>query len=219
MLYVYIGFLAFGVLYTLASLIFGAHGSDHGVDHSGIDTLDHSAAHSSDNSNSAPSLLNPVVLASAITAFGAIGLVAKLGFMIDDLTSLIISTAFAGVIGASIFFGIVKFMYGSQSNSVFSLDDMIGTEAEVITPIPKSGVGEIAYIINGIRYNNPARADDRKELSRGTVVLIKGFSGNTATVQRNNLPDDPEWEYTNESLGNDNAEQNELNEAEQNELD
>ena len=192
MLQVFIGCLAFGVLFSAFSLIFGAHGFDHG----GAD------GHPGSDSADVPSPLNPLVISSAITAFGAVGLVAKTGFGMTDILSTVVALGFAGVIGALIFFGIVKFMYGSQSNSVFSLNDLVDTEAEVITPIPADGMGEIAYVANGVRYNLSARSSDREAIARGTTVIIREVAANTAYVQRRltlddiNIPEEAEEERT-----------------------
>lgn len=183
MLFVFIGCLAFGVLFSVASAIFGSHGFDHGAGadgHGGADGVD------------GPSPLNPLVISSAITAFGAVGLVAKTGFAMGDILSTVIALAFAGVIGVVIFYGIVKFMYGSQSNSVFSLGDLADTEAEVIIPIPVGGMGEIAYVINGVRYNLSARSLDGGEIERGAAVIIRSISGNAASVQKKLTLDDIE---------------------------
>lgn len=186
MLQVFIGCLAFGVLFSVFSVIFGGHDFGHGsFDHGGG-----TGAHSGSDSANAPSPFNPLVISSAITAFGAVGLIAKTGFGMTDILCTVVALGFAGVIGALIFFGIVKFMYGSQSNSVFSLNDLIDTEAEVITPIPAAGMGEIIYVINGVRYNLAARSSDGENIARGTAVIIRDVAGNAASVQRKlNLDD------------------------------
>ncbi len=178
MLFVFIGCLTFGVAFSILSVFLGhGHGSfDHG---GGVD-----GAHSGVDSADVPSPLNPLVLSSAITAFGAVGLIAKTGFAMGDLLSTIVSLGFAGIIGAIMFFGVVKFMYGSQSNSVFSLSDLVDTEAEVLTPIPEKGLGEVAYIINGIRYTLPARSLAGEEVQRGSTVLIREVANNVALVQK-----------------------------------
>lgn len=199
MLYVFIGCLAFGALYSLVSALLGGHGFDHGsfdhggFDHAGFDHsgLDHSVSHDATTSEhtgndtaSGPSPFNPLVIASAITAFGAVGLIAKTGFGMGDILSTAVALGFAGLTGTLIFFGIVKFMYGSQSNSVFSLEDLTNTEAEVITPIPVNGMGEIAYVQNGVRYNLTAVSDRHEEIPRGAAVIIKEVAGNAAKVIR-----------------------------------
>ena len=215
LLYVFIGCFAFGVFYSVISLVLGGHGADHSIDHGGFDLqhdgldlqhgggfdlqhgggldLQHDGVadvnHDGDSADS-PSLFSPIVIASAITAFGAVGLIAMKGFGMSGLLSTIVALAFAGVIGAAIFFGIVKFMYGSQSNSVFSLEDVIGSEAEVLTPIPVMGLGEIAYVINGIRCTLPARTSEGESIKRGTTVIIRGIAGSEAIVQQKLTLDD-----------------------------
>ncbi|NJD02533.1 MAG: hypothetical protein FIA99_08055 [Ruminiclostridium sp.] len=179
MLYVFIGCLTFGVAFSMLSVFFGSHGHgsfDHG---GGID-----GHHSGVNSAEAPSPLNPLVLSSAITAFGAVGLIAKTGFAMGDMLSTVISLGFAGIIGATMFFGVVKFMYGSQSNSMFSLSELVDTEAEILTPIPMNGLGEITYVINGVRSTLSAKSATDEEIRRGSVVIIREVSGNIALVQK-----------------------------------
>lgn len=176
MLYVYIGCFTFGMLYSLISAVLGGDGADGGAD--GID-LDVDAG---GDGVDIPSPLNPLVIASAITAFGAAGLIAKLSFKLSDMVSSLLALGFAGLIGAVIFFGVVKLMYGSQSNSTFSMEDLIGIEAEVITPLPSNGLGEIAYIMNGVRYNMTAKSAYQKEIPRGEKVIVKEIAGNVAVV-------------------------------------
>ena len=191
MIYVFIGCLAFGALYSLVAVLLGGHGFDHGsFDHSGFDhSVDHSvdqsasnSQHSGSESSSGPSPFNPIVIASAITAFGAVGLIAKTGLGMGDLLSTVLALGFAGITGALIFFGIVKFMYGSQSNSLFSLEDLINTEAEVLTPIPANGTGEVAYVQNGTRCNISAKSVHHEEIGRGSIVVIKDISANAVMV-------------------------------------
>jgi membrane protein implicated in regulation of membrane protease activity len=131
-----------------------------------------------------------LVIASAITAFGAAGLISMTGFGLNSLMSTIVALGFSGAIGAALFYGVVKFMYGSQSNSVFSLDALIGLEAEVITPLPEKGLGEIAYKAHGMRSTITARSLDGTEIRRGADVIIREISGNVAVVQRKLTLDD-----------------------------
>ncbi len=186
MLYVYIGCLTFSVLYSIVSFLFDAHGFDHG----GNAGVDFSNGHGGGNSADAPSPFSPLVIASAITVFGAVGIITKLGFGIADIISLILALAFAGVIGVIIFFGIVKFMYSSQSNSAFFQEDLVGAEARVITPIPQDGMGEISYVINGMRHNMAARSENNQFIGMGEIVKIREVSNNTALVLRKLTVDD-----------------------------
>jgi membrane-bound ClpP family serine protease len=110
----------------------------------------------------------------------------------NDLWSTIAALGFAGAIGAGIFFGIVKFMFNSQSNSVFSLEDLVETEAEVLTPIPVNGLGEIAYVINGVRYTLSARSLEGNSIKRGSTVIVREIASNAAVVQQKLTLDDIE---------------------------
>lgn len=170
MLYVFWGCFAFGILYSIGSFILGGHGADHGgADHGG--DLD------------MPSPFNPLVIASAITTFGAAGLVGKAGFGMNDLASSALGLLIAGTIGAAMFFGVVRFMYSSQSDSTFSQEELVGTEAEVLTPLPEKGMGEIVCVVNGIRYCMPAQSADGA-VSRGEAVRIREMKGGIAVVSR-----------------------------------
>lgn len=141
-----------------------------------------------------PSPFSPVVMASAITTFGAVGLISMKGFGLGGLASTFVALGFAGAIGAAIFFGIVKFMYYSQSNSIFSLNDLVGTEAEVITTVPAKGLGEIAYSVKGTRYTLAAKSMEECEIRRGAPVIIREIAGSTAVVQQKLTIDDVEVE-------------------------
>lgn len=185
LIYVFIGCLAFGGFYSIVSLFLGGHGFDHGVDHAG-------GADGAHHASDGPSPFNPLVIASAITAFGAVGLIANKGFGMSSLWSTIDALGFAGLIGAAIFFGIVKLMYNSQSNSLFSLDDLADTVAEVLTPVPEKGLGEIAYVVNGIRYTISARSLEGDSIPRSETVIIREVSGNVAIVQKKLTIDDIE---------------------------
>lgn len=212
MIYVYIGCFTFGILYSLGTLLLSSHGFDgdgadggdfdisDGIDSGVFDTQIDGAAQgdidilqgdidihtdaATDTDVDTPSPFSPIVIASAVTTFGAVGLIGKLGFGLSDVASAVVSLGFAGAIGMAIFFGIVKFMYNSQSNSMYSQNDIVGFDAEVITPIPSDGIGEIAYVINGTRYNLAAKSANGEKIGRGETVKIKNISGNMAIVAR-----------------------------------
>lgn len=190
LLYIYVGCFTFGILFSAISFIFGHHGGDHGFDfHAGDHGFDLHGAEV-DHGADLPSPFSPLVLSSAIIAFGAIGIIAKVGFAMEDLASALVSVGLAGAVGAAIFFGIVKFMYSSQSNSTFSQEDLIGIEVEVLTPIPLNGVGEIVYVINGERHSLPARSFNGQKADRGETLMIKEITSNVAVVARKfNLED------------------------------
>lgn len=184
MLYVYIGCLTVGVVYAAISAFFDSQGADDGF----ADDISADAGDSFDM----PSPFNPLVIASAVSTFGAVGIIGKAGFKMGDLMSMIVALGFSGAIASVIFFGIVRFMYGSQSNSTYSQKDLVGKEAQVLTPIPGKGLGEIIFVVNGVRYNYTAKSAYNEEIKRGETVRIKEVSGNIATVVRKMTIDDYE---------------------------
>jgi hypothetical protein len=75
-------------------------------------------------------------------------------------------------------------MQATQASSHARAGEEIGLEAEVTIPIPNGGLGEIAYVVRGTRFNNPARSVDGKELPAHLAVKIVEKTGNTYVVQK-----------------------------------
>ena len=57
-------------------------------------------------------------------------------------------------------------------------------EAEVITPIPADGLGEIAYVRRGSRFTASARGEGGVAIPNRSVVTIVRIVGNTYYVKR-----------------------------------
>lgn len=170
MLYVYVGCLFFGILFSTVSFLLDGNGFD--IDGIGVD-----------GSAESLGILSPLVLTSSITVFGGTGIVSMLGLNMSGVSSAVVSLVLAAIIGAAIFFGVVRFAYNSQSNSTFSQNDLIGLECEVVTPIPTMGVGEIVYVINGERHSLPAKCTS-DTIGKGEIVCIREIAGNAAFVSR-----------------------------------
>jgi len=62
-------------------------------------------------------------------------------------------------------------------------DAMIGRGAEVTTPIPENGMGEITFEMKGQRETASARSMDGIPLSRGRLVVIEKVTGSTVHVR------------------------------------
>jgi len=60
---------------------------------------------------------------------------------------------------------------------------MVGREAEVITPIPAHGIGEVAVQMKGQRERASARTLDGSAVPRGQVVVIDKVTGSTVYVR------------------------------------
>lgn len=191
MLYFYFGCLTFGVVFSVLYAVFGAHGMDHHGFDIHADSVDAAHdIHAGDTHSHGPSIFSPVVLASALTAFGGAGLIGSIGFNFSYIVTLLFALAVSFLIGAAVFFGVVKLIYSSQSDSNFSEEELYDVEAAVVTPIPRSGFGEIAFIAGGTRTTLPARSTDETAIEKGTKVMIRKVENRIAFVSRKIIIDD-----------------------------
>ncbi len=199
---IYLALLGVGVIYAILILVGGAlhdihipgldlhmdigghdvniGGHDLGSGHAGIDV----GADVGDGSHAVkiPSL-SPVTIASFVTAFGAFGLIA-LG-LLDTTPKVSLAWAAGGglVIAVIAHFAFGYFLIAPQGSSEVQLKDIIGTTAEVITPIPADSVGEIAFVAQGGRITYTAKSASGIAISRGETVTINKIVGGVAVVQ------------------------------------
>lgn len=178
---IYAACLAIGLIFTIVSAVaghlFGGHDTDIGTgghaeagfDHSGVPGI---------------SFFSPTVLACFVTAFGACGLILT---RIESTSSVWISAPISAVAGATMAF--VAFLFfnymfsKTQSSSESRVSSLVGHTASIITPIPKDGVGEIAYVQGGCRYTAPARSEDGRAVSAGKAVRITRIAGTQYYVE------------------------------------
>jgi hypothetical protein len=179
--------LGFAVLSALLSGVLGGHVGPHidmggtHVDLGGIHTNGPHVGPTDGAVHYTP--LSPVSIALFFTTFGGVGLLLKkLG---QPTLFQIPAAAFSGmVVGGLVAYGFFKVMQSTQASSHARAGEEIGLEAEVTIPIPNGGLGEIAYVVRGSRFNNPARTVDGKELPFGLKVKIVEKTGNTYVVQK-----------------------------------
>lgn len=115
---------------------------------------------------------------------GAYGLIALHGFGVSEGRSLALAVplAFASAYAVT-WFG-WRLMSGSRGSSQIRLADLPGAPAEVITPIPPGGIGEVAAMVGGQRFAGPAREEEGRELPRGARVTVKTLLGTTLIVRK-----------------------------------
>jgi membrane protein implicated in regulation of membrane protease activity len=124
-----------------------------------------------------------LAIASFITSFGAFGLGSSaLG---AGIGLSLVSALFGGVvigIAAQLFF---MYILSPTISSEVRQAALIGQVAEITTPIPKNGVGQIALIAQGSRMTYSARTTSKGEMvTRGTPVRIERIVGNIAYVSK-----------------------------------
>jgi hypothetical protein len=120
---------------------------------------------------------SPTVIASFITTFGGVGYLTLNLAKVGVPGSLVVAAVAGLFIGLAVFFGMNKLFSALQSSSEVRVAALIGTKAEVISPIPEGGVGEIAYVAEGTRLSAPARSVDGKPVPRAALVKIVRIAG------------------------------------------
>lgn len=172
--------LGVGVLYAIVILI--GNGIAH-FDIPGIDLdLDHGGHFELGGEVKIPSL-SPVALATFVTAFGAFGLIGE-WFSNQSVIVSLLSAVVGGLIVATLaHLAFIYFLIKPQGSSEVTNRDVIGAEAEVITPIPADSVGEIALVAQGGRMTCPAKSASGSAIARNTTVVVERLVGGIAFVR------------------------------------
>ncbi len=178
---VYVACFVLGLAYAVFAGFLGGHAGDAGMDVSadaagGGDAPDAT----SDGVHFSP--LSPVVIAMFVTAFGATGMICLKVFKFSWVASLVVAVILGVAAAAVTFYIFVVLFSKTQGSSESQIAKMLGGQAEVITPIPAQGVGEIAYVSKGARYTAPARSVDQKEIKAHAIVRIDKIVGSTFFV-------------------------------------
>jgi len=127
--------------------------------------------------------LSPITIASFITAFGGIGVIASQFFKIDPRWSLVWATGGAVVLSGLMFLFYSQFLIRSQGSSEVRASELIGLPAEVSVPIGEGATGQVAYNTKAGRMLSMAKAVDGGEIPRGQLVKIVRVVGHTVLVK------------------------------------
>jgi membrane protein implicated in regulation of membrane protease activity len=187
---IYFFMLMAGIIWTVVVLIGGAVSSvdlpdiDFGeVDASGIDlSIDHDVGF--DHGSVEVSALSPITIASFVTSFGGLGLIATQLLGIPEPASLFVAALGAALIAGGMFMFYSRVLVAGQGSSAVQLGELKGKKAEIIIPIPKGGMGQVALVSKGTRTTWSARSVDGNPVPSGTVVTIEAVTGNTIIVSR-----------------------------------
>ncbi len=126
--------------------------------------------------------VSTLAIASFISAFGGLGLISVTLFDAGPIPSLLAALGGGLIVGiaAQLFF---LYILSPTISSEIKQTRLIGMVAEIITPIPANGVGQIAFVAKGSRVTYSARATDEQSLvERGTAVRIERIVGGMAYV-------------------------------------
>jgi membrane protein implicated in regulation of membrane protease activity len=146
----------------------GGH-AESGFDHSGVPGL---------------SFSNPMIIATFVAAFGGFGTVLS---SIEATKSVWISAPASAAGAMSIAYAVLmlinRFLNKVQGSSEGQVARLVGQEANIITPIPENGVGEISYTQGGTRYSAPARTAAGTAVAAGRLVKITRVVGSQFYVE------------------------------------
>jgi membrane protein implicated in regulation of membrane protease activity len=126
--------------------------------------------------------LSPITIASFVTTFGGIGVLAIQFFDVDPRMSLVWATGGALLISALMFLFYSQVLIRSQGSSEVRRSELLGLPAEVTLPIKENAIGQVAYSTKAGRMSSMARSVDGSPISRGQVVKIVRIIGNQVVV-------------------------------------
>jgi hypothetical protein len=153
----------------------GAYGVDH-AGHGAVDTTPVGA------SEFHFPFFSPLALAMLFGSLGAWGLITRHGLGASNAASLAVSIPLAIGTAYAVSYAGWRLMRGSQGTSAIRLEALVGAPAEVLTPIPAGGIGEIAATVGGQRHTGPAREAQGREVPRGAAVTVVRVVGATFVV-------------------------------------
>ncbi len=165
------GFFLLVMMAFLGHFMGGGHGHDigsHGHAESGADGSDGGGV----------SAFSPTVIAAFVMSFGGIGYILTF-FQATRNPAIGAPISAVGALGlaAVLVWSLRQVFSHTQSSSESQVATLAGTIANVITPIPENGVGEIAYVQGGTRYTAPARTEDGQPVPTGRTVRITRVVG------------------------------------------
>jgi len=152
-------------------------GHDHDLGHD----FDHDFSHDAGpDTHGIVGIFSTKVIFTFIMGFGAAGAIAQFYGTGYPLASLI--GVAAGIVLATIMYGIILLFTEQQSNSIIGADSLLGCAGTVTVPIDKDGIGEIGVSVGGEYRTYPARTQGPGLLPKGHAVRITGVSGPVLTV-------------------------------------
>jgi hypothetical protein len=173
---IYLFCLVVGLVFTLFSAVAGHFMGGHESHVSG--SGGHAEAGADGSDMPGISIFSPTVIAAFVTAFGGFGMVLS---EIPATNKAFVSAPLS-IVGATLAAGTLYKLLSSlfrhtQGSSESHIAKLAGTDANVVTPIPENGVGEIAYVVGGTRYTAPARMEDGTSVAGGKLVKITRVVG------------------------------------------
>ncbi|MBU5442579.1 protease [Paenibacillus sp. MSJ-34] len=116
--------------------------------------------------------LQPMVIASAVTAFGGAGILLDKYTDLGWIAVLALAVIIAVLLGAAVYFGYVKPMANSEVSTGFSLQDLAGKVGRVTVAIPAHGYGEVMVRVGAGNTNQIASSFDAADIPAGAEIVV-----------------------------------------------
>lgn len=175
---IYVICFGVGLLFTLLSAVMSGGGDGGEVHADG-----HADAGGGGHDMPGFSALSPTTIATFITAFGGFGMIlARIEATKSPFVSAPLAVLGAFAVAAAVLSLFRRVFSATQSSSESRTGSLVGHSATVLTPISADGVGEIAYVDGGSRYNAPARSEGGLPIASGRSVVIKRIVGSSFFV-------------------------------------
>ncbi|QAY65487.1 NfeD family protein [Paenibacillus protaetiae] len=129
----------------------------------------------------------PTTIVGGITVFGGAGLLLRQYSSLGALAVIVLALVIAAVVSGALFFLYVRPMKNSENSIAYSLREFTGALAEVITPIPEQGYGEV-LVKAGAGYTNQIAASfEGKPIPGGARVVVVEVKEDTLYVSELDL--------------------------------
>lgn len=129
------------------------------------------------------SVFNPMFLSLFLFSFGAAGLVLERAFRVTEDLGMALACIAAIVIAFQLQNFMGWFSAKLECSTVESVNDALGSIADVTVTIPKEKFGEIILVVGQTRTNYPAKAyDPDVSIKSGTKVFVVELENGIAIV-------------------------------------
>lgn len=163
-----------GMVFSLLTFLLGDF-FDHGIGGDVSVGFDHSGVEFGE-------IFHPIIIVSAITAFGGAGLIIERVVDVDAVSESAIAAAVALVLSVGLYFLYVKPMRNRENSVGYSMAELPGRIGCVSTPIPAGGYGEVLLAIAGSNTYQIAMSIDGIAIPEGCDVVVVDVQDNTLFV-------------------------------------
>jgi membrane protein implicated in regulation of membrane protease activity len=127
--------------------------------------------------------LSPITIATFVTVFGGVGVLALQLFEVDPRMSLLWATVSGLAVAALMYVFYSQVLIRSQGSSEIHRSDLIGLHGEVTVPIGETTAGQVSYRTKAGWMSSMARSVDGSTIPRGQFVRIVRTIGAQVLVE------------------------------------